>query len=140
MYSFNKIDDDTYELDYKGKKYEIKKDIEKVVDLQAVDFEARVLMNQKLKDMKATIDDLQYVKVEDGKTIIDDSQAQKALEACKKEAMAKKTKVLIEKTTGLNVYDLALDLGTEEFEKFCRDFMGVLMGQQELKETPSEIK
>lgn len=133
MYNFNRIDKDTCELEYKGQKFTIKRDLEKVVALQEIDFDARVLMNKKLKEMGASIDDLQYEKSENGKTIIDDSQAQQVLDICKKEASYNKTKKLIQDITGLSIYDIAMDLGAKEFENFIKDFMTALIGEQETK-------
>ena len=50
MYKFKKIDKDTFELEYNGVTHTITNDLEKVVQLQQVDFEARVLLNKKLKE------------------------------------------------------------------------------------------
>lgn len=133
MYKFNKIDKDTCELEYNGEKHIIKRDLEKVVALQEIDFDARVLMNKKLKEMGASIEDLEYTKKVGEKTIVDDSQAQQVLEICKKEASYNKAKKLIQEVTGLSIYDIAMDLGSKEFETFVKDFISALIGETEAK-------
>lgn len=136
MYSFKKIDDDRTELDYNGEKFEIVKDLDKVVQLQQVDFEARVLLNKRLKEMGMSIEDLEYTKEENGKKIVNDSQVQELLATCKNEAIYDKMKKLVKDVTDKDLIEIAKDLGQEGFEKFVADFVIALSGEG--KKTPSK--
>lgn len=136
MYKFKKIDKDTFELEYNGVTHTITNDLEKVVQLQQVDFEARVLLNKKLKEQNATLDDLQYERKEGNKTIVDDSQLQLLLEECKKEAIYNKLKKIIKDTTDLDLLQIAKELGEDEFQKFVSEFVINLSGEGE--KTPSK--
>ena len=136
MYKFKKIDKDTFELEYNGVTHTITNDLEKVVQLQQVDFEARVLLNKKLKEQNATLDDLQYERKEGNKTIVDDSQLQLLLEECKKEAIYNKLKKIIKDTTNLDLLQIAKELGEDEFQKFVSEFVINMSGEGE--KTPSK--
>lgn len=136
MFSFKRIDKDTFELEYNGKTHTITSDLEKVVQLQQIDFEARVLLNKKLKEQGATIEDLQYEKKENGKTIIDDSQLQLLLEECKKEATYNKLKKIIKDTTDLDLLEIAKELGEKDFQTFVSEFVINMSGEGE--KTPSK--
>ena len=136
MYKFKKIDKDTFELEYNGVTHTITNDLEKVVQLQQVDFEARVLLNKKLKEQNATLDDLRYERKEGNKTIVDDSQLQLLLEECKKEAIYNKLKKIIKDTTNLDLLQIAKELGEDEFQKFVSEFVINMSGEGE--KTPSK--
>ena len=136
MYKFTKIDDDTTELEYNGEKFTIVKDLEKAVQLQQVDFEARVLLNKKLKEMGVSIEDLQYEKVESGKKVIDDSQVQKLLDDCKQMATYNKMKQLVKEITEKNLLDLAIELGKDDYEKFMVEIGKAITGTSD--KTPSK--
>lgn len=136
MYKFKKIDKDTFELEYNGVTHTITNDLEKVVQLQQVDFEARVLLNKKLKEQNATLEDLQYERKEGNKTIVDDSQLQLLLEECKKEAIYNKLKKIIKDTTDLDLLQIAKELGEDEFQKFVSEFVINMSGEGE--KTPSK--
>ena len=136
MYKFTRIDDDTTELEYNGEKFTIVKDLEKAVQLQQVDFEARVLLNKKLKEMGVSIEDLQYEKVEGGKKVIDDSQVQKLLDDCKQMATYNKMKQLVKDITGKNLLDLAIELGKDDYEKFMVEIGKAIVGTSD--KTPSK--
>ena len=136
MYKFTKIDDDTTELEYNGEKFTIVKDLEKAVQLQQVDFEARVLLNKKLKEMGVSIEDLQYEKVEGGKKVIDDSQVQKLLDDCKQMATYNKMKQLVKDITGKKLLDLAVELGKDDYEKFMVELGKAIVGTSD--KTPSK--
>ena len=136
MYKFTRIDDDTTELEYNGEKFTIVKDLEKAVQLQQVDFEARVLLNKKLKEMGQTIEDLQYEKVEGGKKIIDDKQVQLLLDDCKQMATYNKMKQLVKDITGKKLLDLAIELGKDDYEKFMVELGKAIVGTSD--KTPSK--
>lgn len=136
MYKFTRIDDDTTELEYNGEKFTIVKDLEKAVQLQQVDFEARVLLNKKLKEMGQTIEDLQYEKVEGGKKVIDDKQVQLLLDDCKQMATYNKMKQLVKDITGKKLLDLAIELGKDDYEKFMVELGKAIVGTSD--KTPSK--
>ena len=136
MYKFTRIDDDTTELEYNGEKFTIVKDLEKAVQLQQVDFEARVLLNKKLKEMGMSIEDLQYEKVEGGKKIIDDKQVQILLDDCKQMATYNKMKQLVKDITGKKLLDLAVELGKDDYEKFMVEIGKAITGTSD--KTPSK--
>lgn len=125
MYKFTKVDDETWKLDYNGE-HEIKRDLQKAVEMQQVDFEARVLLNKKLKEMDATIDDLQYEKVVDGKKIVDDSQLTALLDDCKRLATFNKLDTLVQEIVGKPLVEVSNDLGEKDFQKFCNEFVSIL--------------
>ena len=137
MYSFKKIDDDKTELDYNGEKFEIVKDLDKVVQLQQVDFEARVLLNKKLKEMGVSIEDLEYTKTEGSKKIVNDSQVQELLTICKSEALYNKVRKMIQDITGKNILDIAMELGQDKFQEFVQEFVLAVSGESKEK-TPSK--
>ena len=137
MYSFKKIDDDKTELEYNGEKFEILKDLDKVVQLQQVDFEARVLLNKKLKEMGVSIEDLEYTKTEGNKKIVNDSQVQELLNVCRSEAIYNKIKKMIQDITGKNILDIAIELGQDKFQEFVQEFVLAVSGESKEK-TPSK--
>ena len=137
MYSFKKIDDDKTELEYNGEKFEIVKDLDKVVQLQQVDFEARVLLNKKLKEMGVSIEDLEYTKTEGNKKIVNDSQVQELLNVCRSEAIYNKIKKMIQDITGKNILDIAIELGQDKFQEFVQEFVLAVSGESKEK-TPSK--
>ena len=137
MYSFKKIDDDKTELEYNGEKFEIAKDLDKVVQLQQVDFEARVLLNKKLKEMGVSIEDLEYTKTEGNKKIVNDSQVQELLNVCRSEAIYNKIKKMIQDITGKNILDIAIELGQDKFQEFVQEFVLAVSGESKEK-TPSK--
>lgn len=137
MYSFKKIDDDKTELEYNGEKFEIVKDLDKVVQLQQVDFEARVLLNKKLKEMGVSIEDLEYTKTEGNKKIVNDSQVQELLNVCRSEAIYNKIKKMILDITGKNILDIAIELGQDKFQEFVQEFVLAVSGESKEK-TPSK--
>ena len=104
--------------------------------MQQVDFEARVLLNKKLKEQGASIADLQYERKEGNKTIIDDSQLQLLLDECKKEATYNKLKKIIKDITNIDLLDLAVELGQDDFQKFIQEFVIALTGEP--TKTPSK--
>ena len=86
--------------------------------------------------MGATIEDLQYEKVVDGKKIVDDSQVQGLLDECKKLATWEKMKSLVKSITGKELIDLAIELGKKDYENFMVELGKALTGTSE--KTPSK--
>lgn len=137
MYKFTQIDDDNWKLEYKDKEYIIKRNIALLTQLQSVDFEARVLLNKKLKDLGCTLEDVEYEKEENGKKIINDSEVQKLLDICKKEAQYIKLKNIVKDILNEEIENIALDLGEKEFQNFITQLMLAISGKIDDKK-PSE--
>ena len=66
-YKFEKLDEDLYKLTLGDKEYQIKRDLDCIVDLQQVDLEARIILNQRLKQMGASAEDLMISKKDGSK-------------------------------------------------------------------------
>lgn len=137
MYKFTQIDDDNWKLEYKDKEYIIKRNIALLTQLQSVDFEARVLLNKKLKDLGCTLEDVEYEKEENGKKTINDSEVQKLLDICKKEAQYIKLKNIVKDILNDEIENIALDLGEKEFQNFITQLMLAISGKIDDKK-PSE--
>lgn len=137
MYKFTQIDDDNWKLEYKDKEYIIKRNIALLTQLQSVDFEARVLLNKKLKDLGCTLEDVEYEKEENGKKTINDSEVQKLLDICKKEAQYIKLKNIVKDILNEEIENIALDLGEKEFQNFITQLMLAISGKTDDKK-PSE--
>ena len=129
MYKFSKIDNDNWKLEYKGQEFNIKRNISMLTDLQSVDFEARVLLNKKLKELGCTLEDVEYEKEENGKKIVNDAEVQKLLDICKKEAQYIKLKKIVKDITNKEIEDIAIDLGEKEFQNFITKLMLAISGQ-----------
>lgn len=137
MYKFTQIDNDNWKLEYKDKEYIIKRNIALLTQLQSVDFEARVLLNKKLKELGCTLEDVEYEKEENGKKIINDSEVQKLLDICKKEAQYIKLKNIVKDILNDEIENIALDLGEKEFQNFITQLMLAISGKTDDKK-PSE--
>lgn len=137
MYKFTQIDDDNWKLEYKDKEYIIKRNIALLTQLQSVDFEARVLLNKKLKDLGCTLEDVEYEKEENGKKTINDSEVQKLLDICKKEAQYIKLKNIVKDILNEEIENIALELGEKEFQNFITQLMLAISGKIDDKK-PSE--
>lgn len=133
MYKFTKIDDDNTKLEYNEQEFMIKRNTEILTELQAVDFEARALLNKRLKDLGCTLEDMEYEKEEHGKKIINDSEVQKLLDICKKDAQFIKIKNIVKNIMHKGLEDIAIELGEKEFKGFINQFVAAVVGQTEIK-------
>lgn len=133
-YKFEKIDEDLYKLTLGENEYEIKRDLDCIIDLQQVDLEARILLNQKLKQLGATADDLMETKKDGSKTIVDDTEYQKALKDCQNIARVKKLDDILQKKIGIKTTDLALKIQEpKKYQEFITEFIKILAGDGEVK-------
>lgn len=134
-YKFTKIDDDTTVLEYKEKRFEIKRDIDLQVRIQSAISRARVLMNAELTKMGKTKKDLVIERHENGKTYYDNSNFIDTEEQYKLMATLEVYDEIITKYCGMRFQDLLEDIGinindtTPEGEKFMFELTSALMGR-----------
>ena len=134
-YKFTKIDDDTTVLEYKEKRFEIKRDIDLQVKIQSAISKARVLMSAELTKMGMTKKDLVIEKHENGKTYYDNSNYLDTEEQYKLMATLEIYDEIIKKYCGMKFQELLEDIGinindtTPEGEKFMFELTSALMGR-----------
>lgn len=134
-YKFTKIDDDTTVLEYKEKRFEIKRDIDLQVKIQSAISKARVLMSAELTKMGMTKKDLVIEKHENGKTYYDNSNYLDTEEQYKLMATLEIYDEIITKYCGMKFQELLEDIGinindtTPEGEKFMFELTSALMGR-----------
>lgn len=133
-YKFEKLDEDLYKLTLGDKEYQIKRDLDCIVELQQVDLEARIILNQRLKQMGASAEDLMISKKDGSKEIIDDTEYQKALKDCQSIARVKKLDDILSKKIGIKTTELALMIeDAKKYQEFIQDFIKILAGDGEVK-------
>ena len=88
MYKFERINEDEFNLDFNGKKYKIKRDVEIAKRIQSIDSEAFMLAMQDLTNQGYTAQNNPYIveRIVDGKEIIDESNWNFIIDTKKKEA------------------------------------------------------
>ena len=134
-YKFTKIDDDTTVLEYKEKRFEIKRDIDLQVKIQSAISKARVLMSAELTKMGMTKKDLVIEKHENGKTYYDNTNYIDTEEQYKLIATLEVYDEIITKYCGMKFQELLEDIGinitdtTPEGEKFMFELTSALMGR-----------
>ena len=133
-YKFEKLDEDLYKLTLGDKEYQIKRDLDCIVDLQQVDLEARIILNQRLKQMNASAEDLMISKKDGSKTIVDDTEYHKALKDCQSIARVKKLDDILSKKIGIKTTELALMIeDAKKYQEFIQEFIKILAGDGEVK-------
>ena len=134
-YEFRKIDEDTTELIYKDKKFEIKKDIELLTTMESLQVRAKRRMIMDLAKDGLTINDLQVERKEGNKTYIDKSSLislqNDYLDLTSNEMLSEITK----RYTNMSLSELLRDIeinisdeGREEQYNFIQDFLKSLRG------------
>ena len=143
-YEFIKIDDDTTELKYKDKSFQIRKDIELLKDLQSINFRAKVLMMNELKKMNMTMNDLVIVTKEGNKTYEDKTNLMELEQYCLSIEAEKIYDNITMKYTNMTLAQLLTDIGIEieskskkEIEDFTNDLNYAIVGKTD---TPREEK
>ena len=143
-YEFIKIDDDTTELKYKDKSFQIRKDIELLRDLQSINFRAKVLMMNELKKMNMTMNDLVIVTKEGNKTYEDKTNLMELEQYCLSIEAEKIYDNITMKYTNMTLAQLLTDIGIEieskskkEIEDFTNDLNYAIVGKTD---TPREEK
>ena len=137
-YKFTKINDDTVELTYKDKKFEIKKDVDSLIKSQNVYNEARTKMLLDLAKKGISIEDLKIKKEVDGKTLVDESTLKELeslyIDAEQRMLFENASKKYFNMSINELVYDMELE--PKEAEKFGKELAMAMAGSVE--ETPSK--
>lgn len=135
-YKFNFIDDDTSELVYKDKKFEIKKDVELQKEVQNINNKARILMRVELAKQGLTGKDLIIVRKEGNKTYEDKSNLIELEQDYMQQASLDLFQTLSKKYFNMTLEELGEDIGLtpEEYTDFGKDFAYALAG----KKSPSQ--
>lgn len=143
-YKFKKIDDDTTQLIYKDKVFDIKKDIDLQRRIQEAIPRARILMSRDLTKMGMTKKDLTVVRQEGNKTYYDNTNVLDAEEYYNSIATQEVYDEIIKKYCNMTLSELMQDIGldvtrdTPENQQFGLDLTSALMGQE--VKTPSGRK
>ncbi len=129
-YEFIKIDDDTTKLRYKGKEYEIKKNVGLIRDMQSIPVRAKTMMMLDLSKQGITAKDLIIERKEGNKTYIDNSNIQELEKAYNDQASVSLLDELSKKYVGIGLIELIQDieLDEKEMEQFSKDFVVAFSG------------
>lgn len=143
-YIFTKIDNDTTELSYKDKKFNIRRDIDLQKRLQEAIPRARILMNKDLAKMGMTKKDLIIERHEGNKTYYDNSNIMDAEEQYQGTVTLEVYDEIVSKYTQMSLNKLVEDIGLtdEEVEKFGVDLTNAITGKEVVSEDifPSKIE
>lgn len=123
---------DEYELKYKDKSIKFNSKVEFVNDLQKAMKDARLNMVADLAEKGKTIKSLVKEQIKDGKIYIDNSNKEFIEQAYIQEAQNEVYQNVIKKMLGMDLTELALDIGFEnedEVTKFGEDIGNILMGR-----------
>ena len=134
-YKFTKIDEDTTELSYKDKSFQIKKDIDLLKRMESLPQRAKIKMASDLKLEGKTIEDLQVEKKVGNKTYIDKSSLVD-LEKYYQDVVANEIlNEVCQKYTKMNLIELfkdieinISDLGAQEQLDFTTSLLTALRG------------
>ena len=139
-YEFKKINEDTIELSYKDKKFNIVKDVDSLIKSQDVYNQARTKMLIDMAKKGISVEDLKIKKVENGKTLVDESSLRELeklyIDAEQRQIFEDASK----KYFNMSINELVLDIGltANEAEDFGRQLAMAIAGSVE--ETPSTEK
>ena len=124
-YEFKKIDEDTTELKYKDKKFEIKRDIDLVSKLQSLSVRARTKMMVDLTKQGISKKDLVIEKKEGTKTYYDNSNLIELENEYYQQATLELMDELCRKYFNSNLASLLQDIELEEdeTEEFGKELM-----------------
>ena len=127
-YTFTKIDDDTTELNYKGKSFQFKRDIDLQKRIQEAIPRARILMSKDLAKMGLTKKDLIIERHEGNKTYYDNSNIMDAEEQYQAIATMEVFDEILIKYTKMSLNELItdIDLTDKEVESFSFDLTTAL--------------
>lgn len=134
-YKFTKIDEDTTELSYKDKSFQIKKDIDLLKRMESLPQRAKIKMASDLKLEGKTVEDLQVEKKIGNKTYIDKSSLVD-LEKYYQDVVANEIlNEVCQKYTKMNLIELfkdieinISDLGAQEQLDFTTSLLTALRG------------
>ena len=135
-YEFIKIDEDTTQLKYKDKVFDIKKDVDLQVKIQSAIPKARMLMHRDLTKMGMTRKDLTIERHEGSKTYYDNTNAIEAEEMYTQLATQEVYDEIVKKYCDMTLSELMQDIGlditkdTPENQQFGLDLTSALMGKK----------
>lgn len=131
-YSFNFIDNDTSELVYKDKHFEIKKDVELQKEIQGINNKAKILMRLELAKQGISGNDLIIIRKEGNKTYEDKTNLIELEKDFMNQASVELFQSLSKRYFDMSLEELIEDIGlnTEEADKFGTDFAHALAGQK----------
>ena len=129
-YKFEKIDNDTTKLIYKGKEFEFKRDVDLTKKIQGLYAKARTKMMVDLSKEGITKKDLVIERKENGKTYYDNANITEIENTYVQMASLDLYNEISEKYTGMDLQALMEDIGlTEtEAEEFGTGFTKALQG------------
>ena len=134
-YEFKKIDEDTTQLIYKDKVFDIKKDVDLQRRIQEAVPRARILMSRDLTKMGMTKKDLTVVRHEGNKTYYDNTNVLDAEEYYNSLATQEVYDEIINKYCGMSLVELMQDIGLDvstdnkENQQFGLDLTSALSGK-----------
>lgn len=136
-YKFEKIDNDTTKLSYKDKEFEIKRDVALLSRTQGLYAIARTKMMLDLTKQGMTRKDLTIERKENGKTYYDNTNATDVEQRYIDMAQLDMYSEFAKKYTGMDLYELMIDIGLDEKESedFGKEFTKALQGDVK---TPSK--
>lgn len=146
MYSFKKVNEDEFILNYDEKEIKFKRTIKIAQRLQSLDSEARFKVIQKISEMGYTMDNNPFIvtRTEGSKTYKDESNFNYLIEQEKHLAMAEIVSEIIKDTFEMEFDVLIIELGispTDEnaIAKFTSEFMYIIKNGEVFgtKKTPS---
>lgn len=135
-YEFKKIDADTTELKYKDKVFSIKKDVQLMNDLQAINIKARKKMILDLSKEGLSTKNLTIETKEKGKTYFDNSNLKEMEQVYIEQETMILFNNLCEKYFDMDILSLIndMELSEEETVTFTEEFIKVITVDN--KETP----
>ena len=129
-YKFERIDSDTTKLSYKGKEFEIKRDVDLTKKLQSLYMKARTKMMVDLSKEGISKKDLVIERKENGKTYYDNSNITEIENSYIQMASLDLYNDISKKYTNMELQELMEDIGLteEEAEQFGAGFSKALQG------------
>lgn len=144
MYSFEKINEDTYKLKTESKEFTFTRTVDLAKELQKVDLYTTSYLADILEERGETFENtkLKVERSENGKIIVDETNFNTLKESCRSMAWYDVLDRVFKKTIGLGYIEILQETGIglknlEEIEKFCSEFSSILVnGMQD--NTPRE--
>lgn len=134
-YTFKTIDNDTTELSYKDKHFEIRKDVDLLKRMQSLSIVARTKMAIDLTKQGISKKDLVLEKKEGNKTIYDNSNLLEVEQEYYNLASIDLIDELCQKYFDMGILNLIqdIDLNDNEVEAFSKDLMSAFSGVEKEK-------
>jgi hypothetical protein len=130
-YEFIKVDEDTTKIKYKGKEFEIKRNVKIVSEMQELIKNARLKMIMDLSKQGISVDSLTIEKKENGKTYYDNSNKLAIEKIYQEQATLDYFNNLVQNVFNMSLEELLLDIGItteKDGEDFSKSLMECLTG------------